>query len=189
MKSITAYLSDDGKDSEFRRKAWCCRRGTSSCSAVLKKTEGRPWIGQLINHTRKETDVDRDMSLASVRCSAYVEITPYCPPDPRLTQLLLTCLPGPELVPALTMLSVYSRKTWGSLAWFLCTPSLSTTSLHSQSSHPCDVPTSRAPGWHQWTGGHGHVLGGHQKVLGGWQPQERLHKIRDFLPNVNEVSE
>ena len=189
MKTIIAYLYDDGKDSEFRRKAWCCRRGTSSCSAVLKKIEGRPWIGQLINHSRKEMDVDRDTSLACMRGSTYVEITPYCPPDPRLTQLLLTCLPGPELAPSLTMLSVHSQKIWGTLAWFLCTASLSTTSLHSQSSHPCDVPTSRAPGWHWWAGEHGHVLGGHQEALGSWQPQEHPHKIRDFLPNVDEVSE
>lgn len=61
-------------------------------------------------------DVDRDTSLASMRGSTYVEITPYCPPDPRLTQPLLTCLPGPELVPSLTMLSVNSQKIWGTLA-------------------------------------------------------------------------
>lgn len=91
---------------ERRKQLQCCPQ----------EDKGRPWIGQLINHSRKETDVDRDTSLTSMRCSAYVEITPYCPPDPRLTQLLLTSLSGPELVPALTMLSVYSQKTWGSLA-------------------------------------------------------------------------
>lgn len=40
--------------------------GSSSCSAVLKKIEGRPWIGQLINHSRKEMDVDRDTSSHSL---------------------------------------------------------------------------------------------------------------------------
>lgn len=61
-------------------------------------------------------DVDRDTSLTSMTGSTYMEIIPYCPPDSRLTQLLLTCLPGPELVPSLTMLSVNSQKIWGTLA-------------------------------------------------------------------------
>ena len=104
----------------------CCPQEDRGCLTLKAKcydlpyfsaqVEGRPWIGQLSNCTRKETDMDRNTSLAPRRCSAYVEITPYRLPDPRVAQLLLTCLPHPDPVSALTMLSAYSRQTYGPLA-------------------------------------------------------------------------
>lgn len=88
---------------------WRPQEGRAS---LVHRWRGWPWTGQLISGTKKETDLDRETSLALRQCSAYIKITLYRPLDPRAAQLLLICLLGPNpLLP-----SAYPRQTRGRLA-------------------------------------------------------------------------
>lgn len=92
------------------RAATVAPSGRQSISSA--QAEGVALDGTLISGTKKETDLDRETSLALRRCSAYIKITLYRPLDPRAAQLLLICLLGPNpLLP-----SAYPRQTRGRLA-------------------------------------------------------------------------
>lgn len=65
-------------------------------ASLVHRWRGRPWPGQRISGTRKETDPDRATSLAHTRRSAYVKITLYRPLHLRVVRPFLICLPGPN---------------------------------------------------------------------------------------------
>lgn len=138
------------------------RQRTSWCTGA-----GWPWIGQLINRSRKETDRDRDTSLAHVKSILSHLLNLERPPASHRTHRLIPHIPvAAAVIPLPSPRS--PRPAFPQPACILSAPVPETA---------IKVPTSSAPVRHGWAWERGRALSGHQEASRNWQSQslDRLH--------------